>query len=249
MIDIHCHIYPGIDDGAPSYDEAFRMLEMGAQRGNTGYILTPHANHRRRGWNFYTEEFVQGFEEFVKAFRNSGLPHGGSLELYLGMEVYGADNVPKLLRQNGLCSLNDSRYMLVEFEFEDDVQRVNDILYAVRDAGYIPIVAHPERYVYIQQIPEILYDWKAMGCLLQLNRGSILGKFGEEEAYTSGLILNERDADFVASDAHGSRQRTTCLEDAYAYIESAYSREYAENLFEKNPRKVIRNEKIVPYKR
>lgn len=234
MIDLHCHILPGLDDGAQDLEEALYMAHMAAQSGVSAMVATPHC---RDGGAHRVREAVSYLRQ---ALHSGNIP----LKLYTGMEIFGSFDTARLLREGHLLTLNHSRYPLIEFEFVSDGQPETEILQSVLDAGYRPLVAHPERYTYAQQEPELLDAWVRMGCLLQINKGSLTGRFGET-AQELGMELVERGmAAVVASDAHAPRSRTTWMYDAWDMIARHISPIAAELLLLENPMRILRNESI-----
>ena len=112
------------------------------------------------------------------------------------------------------------------------------MLESVLEAGYTPIVAHPERYYAVWQEPWCVYPWLEMGAHVQLTRGSILGKFGREAKRAADYLLQHNLVACIASDAHGSRNRIPEMDDILRYITAKYSPEYADMLLTENPAKI-----------
>ena len=161
------------------------------------------------------------------------------------MEVFGTDDVPELLDRKRIMTLADSRYMLIEFPFDDDMWRVRDVLSALLGRGVTPIVAHPERYYAVNDDVGFALDWADMGCLLQLNRTSLIGPPAYPETRTSRALLEMGAVHFVATDAHGVLSRTTSLIDAYEFVSKRFSPEWAELLMAENPRRVINDKRVL----
>ena len=134
--------------------------------------------------------------------------------------------------------------VLVEFDFGEHSDTVYSKLGQIISAGYIPIVAHPERYGFVQEDKDAPLRMKKMGCLLQLNKGSVKGGFGRGAYVSSAYMLENQFADIVASDAHGPFVRTPFLADAHEFISERFSSEYADILFKSNPKKVLKNKLI-----
>ena len=240
MVDIHCHILHGIDDGAEAYEVALNMARLAVANGTTSVIASPHANIP--GMPF--ENTVSIVEDCVNAlnsaFKNEGIP----LTLYPGCEVFASGNFTELLRAGKLPTLNHSDYVLVEFDFYEHPVSVFTKLEELCNEGFIPIVAHPERYAFIEDEPSSAEILKNMGCLIQCNKGSLAGRFGTAAKFASHDMLVRGQVDFIASDAHGADMRTPVLSDAYRTVSDLYGSDYAELLFKINPQKVIENKKI-----
>lgn len=236
MIDIHAHILPGIDDGASNWNEAVHMAQMAVDGGVSAMIVTPHCNMRYQ--NFYTPDLIEHKRHFQNMLREYQIP----LKLYSGMEIMGSYDVGQQLRAGRLATLNDSRYPLVEFHFTGSGQEETEILDSILRHGYRPIVAHPERYLYVQEQPELLNTWGEMGCLFQINRGSLLGRFGQRAEELSYSMVDRGYADVVASDAHSATQRTPWMADVREMLEEEFSQEVAYTLLEKNPRRILEDQ-------
>lgn len=234
MVDLHCHILPDMDDGARDSREAIAMAQLALERGTTRLVATPHCQSGG------SEQVLAATEYLRQQLQCLQLP----LKLYAGMEIFATEATARLLQEGKLLTLNGSRYPLVEFDFEGDEQRPGKLLAQLTEAGYRPVVAHPERYSYIQQNPRLLNDWVDMGCLLQLNKGSFAGHFGpvcQELAF--GLVARGY-AGAVASDAHGFRRRSPRLEQLWDILSHNFSPRAAQVLLQTNPMKILRDEPI-----
>lgn len=171
MIDLHTHILPGLDDGAPDLETSVLMAAVAAESGVTHLVATPHSNQRGAFENYASPALQVRFDCLRAAVREAGIP----LELSLGMEIFGTGDVPKLLREGRLLTINGGRYLLIEFGFHEDPLRIERLLDELLAAGYWPVVAHPERYYGLQRMPNYLYDWVNRGVVLQVNKGSLFG--------------------------------------------------------------------------
>ena len=242
MIDIHAHILPGLDDGAKDYETALVMLQTAQESGVTDMIATPHANQRSRYENYVSEELDGRLEILKAAARHVDL----SVRVHAGMEVFGTPHLPSLLREGKVMTLAGSRYLLVEFAFREDPYFMEHTLLSLCREGVVPIVAHPERYRAIQDMPDVLFNWVEAGFHLQINKGSISGRFGRSAAETAHMMLSYDLADIVASDAHDTDRRTTDLSRVQEYLTANYSQRRAERLLEENPGRILRDEPLKP---
>jgi protein-tyrosine phosphatase len=236
MIDLHSHILPGQDDGAQSLRDSLEMARMAVDSGVVAMVATPHCMDNR------TREVYAAWKLLGEALKESGIP----LRLFLGMEIFGTPDTARLLREKKLFTLNGSRYPLVEFSFQSDGQEETAILRSIRKAGYRPVVAHPERYAYVQQDPGIINRWYRMGCLLQVNRGSLMGRFGGRAQETAMELVDRGFATVVASDAHSPQMRTPWMEDVRELLSSEISPLCARVLLKDNPKRILRNEDMPP---
>ena len=240
MIDIHCHIIPGVDDGSGDFAESLRMGEVAEACGVTDIIVTPHCNIPGSYQNYYGEGYEYHFDALKKLFSENNI----HLNLHRGMEVFGTNDLGELIDRGLVLTMAGSGYMLIEFDFGDDMWRVRDVLYSVMDRGVTPIIAHPERYYPVQDDMQFALDWIDMGCLLQLNRTSLIAPQGDPSGRTAKNLLSVGAAHFVATDSHGIFTRTTELIDAYNYIAERYNEDWARLLMEENPRRVIENRRV-----
>lgn len=234
MVDLHCHILPDMDDGARESEEAVAMAQLAFDRGTTHLIATPHC---QKGGS---EEVLAATEYLRRQLSCLQLP----LSLYAGMEIYATADTLRLLREGKLLTLNGSRYPLVEFDFEGDGQLPGKLLTELTEAGYRPVVAHPERYRYIQSDPRILNQWLDMGCLLQLNKGSFAGHFGPVCRDLAFSLVARGYACAVASDAHGFRRRSPRLEQLWDILCENFSPRTAQALLQENPMRILRDEPV-----
>lgn len=236
MIDLHSHILPELDDGAQSLRESLAMARMAVDSGITAMVATPHcADDRAR-------EVYAAWKLLREALKENDIP----LKLFLGMEIFGTADTARMLREKKLFTLNGSRYPLIEFAFNSDGEEETRILHSVRKAGYRPIVAHPERYSYVQEDPRIMNRWHRMGCLAQVNRGSLMGRFGSRAQETAFELVDRGFAVAVASDAHSSRIRTPWMEDVRKLLHEDISPLCARAVLGEIPKMILKNEKIPP---
>lgn len=240
MIDIHAHILPGIDDGATDMNSALQMAALAAESGVTILTATPHSSVYGRQQNHWDQNLIQKVLNFRSALDETKIP----LKIAPGMEIFGTPEVPRLLKQRKMIGLNGSNYPLIEFAFTNYAAQATEILEEVVSIGMRPVVAHPERYDYVQRDPSILNLWVEMGCLLQINKGSLLGYFGRTEKMLSMELVERKFAFAVASDAHSPMVRTTWMEDVQKLLLEEFSEQIASRLLYGNPLKILKNEII-----
>ena len=240
MIDIHAHILPGLDDGAEDLDCSLKMAALAVQSGVQILAVTPHCVEFDRHKNLWDQDLHHSILVFRQALEQAGIP----LQIVPGMEIYGTSRVPNLLREGKMIGLNGSNYPLVEFPFYNYGGRATEILEEILAIGMRPVVAHPERYLYVQEDPSLLNLWVQMGCLLQINKGSLLGRFGRYEEQLAYELVDRGFAFAVASDAHSPQQRTTWMKDVERLLREEFSDSAAEALLNRNPMKLLNNETI-----
>ncbi|HWT26851.1 MAG TPA: CpsB/CapC family capsule biosynthesis tyrosine phosphatase [Mobilitalea sp.] len=241
MIDIHSHILPGIDDGPRTMEESLQMVRMASECGVQTIVATPHCNLEGVFDNYYGSMLEDRFRDFAEAVKREQIP----VRVVLGMEVYGTESVPALLYKGRLISIHRSKYLLMEFKFKEDLSLTEFLIEEVVNQGFRPVIAHPERYPYVQKFPDIVYDWISKGCYLQVNKDSILGDFGHRAKSTAMFLLDRNLVSFVASDAHDLLHRTTELSEVYSYLKDYFSEGYADLLLKENPRHLLEDLELV----
>ena len=227
-IDIHTHILFGIDDGAKDIEMTKQMLRLAKQSGTSAVFLTPHS-----------ESGSFDFEKANAAMR--GLLKDGEpeIKLYTGCEIMYTDSVIDSLKSGTIPTLAGSRYVLCEFL---PMQPYSDLERAVNSlckSGYLPIIAHAERYACIDvKTARRLYD---SGAYIQLNARSVAGKNGLKVKNLCKKLLSAGLVHFIASDAHSLNTRVPVLKDAYEYVFKKFGEAYASEIFYNNPMQIINN--------
>lgn len=233
MIDIHCHIIPGIDDGAKNLDTSIEMLRIAEKDGIKKIIATPHF-YRGRYENHYCD-----IKEKVLELNKEAKLRGINVEIFPGQEIFLDKYTIDYYKKGIIKGLNDSKYLLVETDMLKMPRDTLDIIYELKLLGAKPIIAHPERYEYIIENLTELNKFIEEGCALQLNAGSFLGIFGKKVKKTAEKIIKNGVGDFIASDAHSTGIRKPNLSNAYEIIEklnfrkSEQLRENSINMHEK----------------
>ncbi len=241
MIDIHSHIIPGIDDGAVSKTEAGVMLRLAAESGTTDIVATSHYYNRWQCTVPSSKKMItQAFNDFKSYVDASGL----HVNVWLGAELFGVNNITELARHDEIISINNSRYVLIEFDFEDDFARVRYCVSQLKSAGYVPVIAHPERYTFLQNTPGNVYWFLEQECLLQINKGSPIGRYGDAAMTYSRWLLENRLVHAVASDCHSPFRRTADMSRTHEWISLNFGQSYAKTVFEENPRLILLDKKI-----
>lgn len=241
MIDIHAHILPGIDDGARDIDDTLEMAEIAVEGGVTEMIVTPHCNLPDGFGVYFDDEYITAFRYAAREIERAGIP----LKLYPGMEVFASYELPKLLSEGRVMTLNESRYLLVEFDFDEEEEYASGILSQIQRMKAVPVVAHAERYRFVQEHPQIVREWRRQGVCVQINKGSYLGSFGRRAERTAWLLTDQKLVTAVASDTHGPDMRTPYMKEAYQELLAQYPKEYAQALVEDYPRRILEDRPII----
>lgn len=243
MIDIHSHVLPCVDDGSANMEMSLEMLAMAAESGVKTLVATPHCNIPGEFENYVSQELDELFRDLQREAEREEIP----LRLCRGMEVYATPELPALLLEGRVWTLNGSRYFLTEFNFGENPVFCWDVLKQCADLGYRPIIAHPERYYFLQRDPELAYEWCTAGYGLQINKGSLLGRFGSQPRKTAALLLEHGLAACVASDAHRPYQRSTHMGEVRDYLDKNYGEEYRRLLLEENPSRMLDGRELLGY--
>ena len=242
MVDLHCHILPGVDDGAYSMADALDMARIAAASGVRAIAATPHCNVPGSPMPNYTgETLLARFAELRGAIDAAGIP----LELHTGAEVFCTPQVGDLLRDQVLLPLAGSRYLLTEFFFDESPEFMDHCFHRISRQGYIPVVAHPERYDAVQRNPQLVQRWFHEGRIIQLNKGTILGNLGSRSQIAAQWILRHGLAHIVASDAHGTTHRTPHMGQIRRHLEERCGPGYTRLLLSTNPGRILRDQETV----
>lgn len=238
ICDLHCHILYGVDDGAKSEEQSNKMLDIAYEEGVRKIILTPHYN--RRIWNVNDAVIRERYHSLVSQTKQ----RHPDLDLYLGRELYYCSDSMEELQTGNVTTMAGSSYVLVEF---DTSIRLGDLTQAVMEVvqyGYIPILAHVERYECILDDFSRIYQLKELGAYIQVNASGVMGEYGRLEKKCVKKLLKNGLVDFVATDAHRDNKRTPHIKKCVQYIEKKYGLEYARRIFEYNPTWVIENKSL-----
>jgi protein-tyrosine phosphatase len=226
MVDIHCHILPGLDDGARTLEDAVQMAEMAIADGITHVVATPHANSQ---YKFDPDLIRQRREELAAQL-------DGRLTLATGCDFHMSfENLQDLHQNPQKYTINQKHYLLVEFADFAIPPSTDDTLHQLQLAGLSPILTHPERNALLRTKPQKLYRWLHQGCYVQITALSLLGRFGSSARHRAEQWLDEDRIHFVASDAHNVKGRPLQLRAAFDVVAKRRGEEVALALFRDNP--------------
>ena len=238
FVDIHCHLLPGVDDGAADIDESLRLIEQGIEDGVGAWVLTPHV------MTAFTEEIDKHhyavFEELLEAVERRGF----GVELYLGSEIMFQEDVDTIRSRRTATFNENGRYFLMEFPIAFFPSHAEEILFKFQIAKMTPIIAHVERYSSLTQQPEMITRMVERGILFQVNARSIMKRSPSQLRRVAEDLIMSGAVHFVASDAHNVQNRPVELREAYERTVALVGEETANRLFIENPRAAIAGEKI-----
>ncbi|WP_205520037.1 tyrosine-protein phosphatase [Virgibacillus doumboii] len=220
MIDIHCHILPGVDDGPTTLTQSIEMAERAVDHGIHTIIATPH--HRNGRYNNEKQDVLVEVERLNEELSKKNMP----LTILPGQEprIYG-ELVTDI--ENGRISpLNGfTKYVFIELPANEIPLYTRQLLFNTQLAGYIPIIVHPERNKKLLENTSILYDFVRNGALTQITASSLIGHHGKHLQKFSNKLINANLAHFIASDAHNTKTRGFNLDEAYQALLSEHGYE------------------------
>ncbi len=233
MVDIHCHLLPGVDDGAQDWDTTLEMCRMAQADGVSHIVCSPHANYKYT----YVRE---AHEELIGELRRR-VPQ---MEFSLGCDFHlSYENVEDAVQHPGRYAIGQTSYLLIELS-DFSLFNVGHTIFDLQRAGLRPILTHPERHPQLQLRPEAVEDFVRQGCLVQVTANSLTGTWGKTAQKMGEMLLKKGWAQIIASDAHGTSRRTTVLSEARRVAAAWIGEEAATQLVETNPAAVVKNEVV-----
>ena len=229
MIDLHAHILPFVDDGSASMESSIEMLKKAKDDGVTDLILTPH---------FCVGEYdvsVEKIKEIFDELKSKAKENGIDINLYLGQEIFIRKGYKELFKNNKLLTLNDTKYILIEFDTHNDFD-IAEAVYELKHMGYNPIVAHFERYTYADAIDA--EEIKNLGGLIQVNAEVFVKKTKIKQYKRVKALLKAGLVDFVSSDVHDFRENS--LKKAFEIVTKKFGEKTANDLFIENAKLIIK---------
>ena len=236
MIDFHSHILPNVDDGSTSMEETIKLIKEAKPVGFTGIISTSH--------------YLQGHYEFCGEERRKILENvkmylvPNFTKLYLGSEIYVSPEILELIKDSKASTINNTRYVLFELPMNSKTLFIKDIVFKLIQNGYKPIIAHPERYSYVQDDIEYVEELANMGVLFQANYGSIIGLYGSGAKKTLKKLLKNNLISFLGSDVHRVGQIYPKIPKILKKLNKLISAEQLEQLTTLNAQKVLNDEEL-----
>jgi protein-tyrosine phosphatase len=226
MVDVHCHILPGIDDGAATSEESLAMAESAIADGITHVVATPHSSNAHKFDFARIRKSRDTLQEQV----------GDRLHLATGCDFHlNPENLEALRASAPQFCINQKDYLLVEFNEFSIPPSMDQTLHEIHLAGLRPIITHPERNGILRAQPERLKKWVRFGCFVQVTGGSITGRFGPGAQQDALRWIGAGFVHIVASDAHNTRTRPLRLQPAFDAVASQFGKEKAQALFQENP--------------
>ena len=238
MIDFHSHILPNIDDGSKSIEETFNLIKEAQDAGFTGVISTSH----------YMEGYYQVDAKergtWIKAIGDNLETQNINIKLYLGSEVYFSQNIVRLLEEGKASTINNTSYVLFEFPMNVKPMNIYDVIYEMLQYKLVPILAHPERYTFVQEEPDLIYDLIDKGVLMQGNYASIIGYYGKKAKVIMRKLLENDMIHFLGTDVHRQRSIYKKMPQILTELEEIVGKSKLYELTTINPGLVLENKKI-----
>jgi protein-tyrosine phosphatase len=235
VIDIHCHILPGLDDGAADLDTSLEMARIAIADGIATIACTPHV------FAGVYENSADTIEAAVSFLEERLAMTGIDLALVAGADVHVAPDLVGRLESGEVPRLNESRYFLFEPPHDILPPRLDSFLFSVMAAGFTPVLTHPERLAWIEQHYPLIQTLAGSGVVMQLTAGSLTGLFRRRARYWSERMIDEGIAHVVASDAHDTQARPPVMSPARDMVAARWGDEAAKRLFLTNPSYILEN--------
>ena len=238
MIDIHCHILPGIDDGAATIEDSVVMARAAVQEGITTIIATPH--HKNNQYQNPKASILKHVTELNSALDQEQIP----LTIMPGQEVHIYGEVLEDYHKQEILTLAEGNYLFIEFPSSSVPRYAERLFYEIQTEGLMPVIVHPERNKELQENPKLLYEFVKNGVLTQVTASSLTGYFGKNIMKFSEQLVEANLTHFIASDAHNTHNRSFKMKEAYRFLEESFGMDYV-YLFRENAELLLEKKNII----
>ncbi|MGC2112785.1 MAG: CpsB/CapC family capsule biosynthesis tyrosine phosphatase [Candidatus Korobacteraceae bacterium] len=237
MVDIHCHILPGIDDGSKSWEMTAEMCRMAVEDGITHIVATPHSNDV---YSYNRERYTEMLGQLHDAAN-------GKLSFSLGCDFhFSYDNIRDAMNHPRRYTIGDSQYLLIEFSDYGIPPSVKQDVFALSSCGMVPIITHPERNQPLLKNPDMVLKLVDAGCLVQVTANAVTGAWGPQSKKMVSWLLKREAVHVIASDAHDPVHRKPIMSEARNAVAEIAGAEVAEALVTRNPEAIVEG-KSLPY--
>jgi protein-tyrosine phosphatase len=216
MIDLHCHILPGVDDGAQSLSDSLMMARKAVEQGIKKLVASPH--HLNNAYENPKSLILDRVKELNEVLRVEQI----DLEIVPGQEVRIHGEMLQGYERGEILPVNHTPYILVEFPSNHVPRYTEKLFYDLQMNGLIPVIVHPERNQEIIERSDILYQLVKKGAVTQVTAASLCGDFGKKIRNFSLQLVENNLTHFVASDAHNITNRGFKMSEAFSVIEKKY---------------------------
>ena len=197
-VDIHSHLIPGIDDGAKDLERSIELVLSLKKMGYTKLITTPHVSDM---FPNSTETILSGY----KCLKDELVKRNIEIEIEVAAEYYADETFEKLLEKRDILTFGKEKYLLFELSYFTKPYALEETIHEIKLAGYTPVLAHPERYIYFHDDFDAYLNIKDAGVLFQINLNSIVGYYSDEIEKVAKKLIVKGLVDFVGSDTHHKR--------------------------------------------
>lgn len=236
IVDLHCHILPGVDDGSPDLEHSLNLAKDAVKDGVTHILATPH--HLDNEYVNHAQDIVKAAADFQEQLDANGI----NLRVFPGQEVHINGDLPQ--KYDDLLGIDSNKhYMLLEFPHGNVPGYAKRLIFDLKKQGITPVICHPERNHEIQENLDLLYDFISDGALAQITATSYVGGFGSHVAEISKKLVEHNLVQIVASDAHTLKGRKFVLSEALNQIAEDFGEKKAMQ-FEKNAEALINGQRV-----
>lgn len=240
MIDLHCHILPGVDDGARTIEDSVQMARMAEAAGTKIIVATPHMLHPQ--YHVPGPLAKAKLEEVRTAVRAAGI----AVEVVLAGEIHWSTEIPERLASGELLPYcQDRRYILFELPMSHVPHSTREVMWQFQMAGIFPVLAHPERNADFERNPDLIHEFRNAGVPCQITAMSLTGDFGRRARKISERWLAEGSIDLLASDGHSARGRPPTLDAAARLVRKSAGETMSDWLTQEVPRRILAGEPVL----
>ena len=241
MIDFHCQLLPGLDDGAESLEEGLGIARQLRKAGFTTVVATPHVLEGRV--MLTPQEIERGVREFNQILQEEKL----GLQVVSGAENYLFPAMAGFLKQGRLLTAaGKGKHLLLELPAWEIPPYTEQVFFDLQVAGVTPVLAHPERYSALQEAPERLLQWVRLGVLLQIDLRSLSGRYGPEAKEGAERLAQSGLVYFIGSDAHGPSRMENAYRSELENLRSLVGAARFQAITEDYPRRVLLGQELPP---
>lgn len=238
LIDLHCHMLPGVDDGAKDQTMALKLAQAAVEQGISHILLTPH--HMDSHYSNHKQDVIEKTAVFQKVLDSEEIP----LKVFPGQEVHLTGDLLDAVLTNDILFMDaGNHYLLLEFPHNEVPEYTEDMVFELTSRGITPVIAHPERNLGFQKKPDKLYDFVKMGCLTQLTSSSYMGVFGDKVQALTERIIRANLGFVFSSDAHNFEGRRFMMKEAFERLAEREGSEVAEQ-FNLNAKNILNGEDV-----
>ncbi len=238
LFDMHCHILPGIDDGAKDEYDMMKMVRIAYNEGIRTIVATPHF-HPYRG-SADSEAVMRIFGKTYSLIRH----YFPDMDVYEGCEIYYQSDIVNKIKNGELLTMAGSNYVLIEFSTDAECTYIRDALSEILFAGFRPVIAHIERYDNLMNNFDLVNELVESGIYIQVNSASIIGNAGMKTKKDIRKLFQNDLVHFVGTDAHNEKSRAPLIKKSVRYVEKKFGEDVAERVFHINPALLIKNKII-----